>query len=108
MTLSMTKTPEQNQKGKKLNQSASFAEARPVIISISTGIMNRLAAVIASEGRKSVEQTGLSAEKLRTEPGAAGNRKADRRALQQKKTDPCGDGCAAGSDGGRCQKWKIG
>lgn len=58
MTLSMTKTPEQNQNTKKFSLSASSVEVGNVIISTSTKIMNRLAAVIASEGRKSGEYDG--------------------------------------------------
>lgn len=64
MTLSMTKTPEQNQNMKKSSRSASFAGAGNAIIFTSTEKVNPSAVMTASEGRKSGEQTGLSAEKL--------------------------------------------
>lgn len=60
----MTKTLEQNQKLKKSSQSASSVEVGNVIISTSTKTMSPLAVTGASEGRKSGEQTGLSAEEL--------------------------------------------
>lgn len=57
MTLSMTKTPEQNQNTKKFSLSASSVEVGNVIISTSRTV-NPLAVTGASEGRKSGEYDG--------------------------------------------------